>query len=207
MRSPPRLLLSAALIGAVTGAAMAWRIVGSPTPQAGPTNRIPQTTEPLAVRVQAPASDQAPPAQVPEATQAVDSPSPSPSAVPTLEDRSSAQSRDDAAFSAVAWDGVTDPVATEQQCVTGDARACLALADYEERARDLNKSRQHRERAYAILVPKCHHRDPDACVLIARMQAFGLGIARDPASTRALLERATILCKSRPGKSCSALNP
>lgn len=111
------------------------------------------------------------------------------------------------AFSAILWDKAADVVDADRSCVTGNAIACLELADHEDSIQAFGKSRAHRERAYAILVLQCHHRDPDACVTIARMHALGLGIARDTASERALFARAKNLCKSRQGKVCAAMNP
>lgn len=110
------------------------------------------------------------------------------------------------AFSAILWDKAADVVDADRSCVTGNPIACLELADHEDSIQAFGKSRVHRERAYAILVLQCHHREPDACVTIARMHALGLGIARDAASERALFARAKNLCKSRQGKVCAAMN-
>jgi hypothetical protein len=115
------------------------------------------------------------------------------------------------AFSLVAWNAAVDVPRSEQLCIAGEPVECLALADLEGRSgdvsRDLAQGRAYRERAYSILVLQCRRRNPDACVVIARMHALAIGLPRNPVGEAALLGRARDLCKHRPARVCAAFDP
>jgi hypothetical protein len=237
MRPPPHPLILAAVLGAVTGAGAAWLLEGaqrfetatpvapqqvtlsksdSPRPDpaatekleavssvgvtgAPPTATAPPTLPPGGDPGTVAAREQDALAAIAEIEVGNQAPRPSAGA--------DAETEVERAFSAILWDKAADLVDADRSCVTGNPIACLELADHEDSIQAFGKSRAHRERAYAILVLKCHNREPDACVTIARMHALGLGIARDAASERALFARAKTLCKSRQGKVCAAMNP
>lgn len=231
MHPPPRLFVLAAACGAAIGAIAAWQIAASRW-FFGPDQRVPARGSIAANTVAASFSSEVRATEPTAATQSTaiatvhtteqlaqaasqDAGSADASASASTANASStmaAPSSDTAAarvYREIEWGTSTDRQADEQSCTAGDADGCLRLAEAEAVHRtsavELEKSRVHRERAYSILVYQCNRRSPDACVRIARMHALGVGVARDPASERALLDRATNLCKKLPGKVCEIL--
>jgi hypothetical protein len=202
MRTQTRLLVVASLCGAIVGALAALRIsrpvrIGS---SRGERRNLAttETAQSSPIHLATPASEAAQPSAPvvngqPSATVAT------------------AEGSPERAFSLVAWRAAEDLSKSEQLCTVGEPIACLALAEFEDQRsrlpKNFAKSRAYKERAYSILVPQCHRRDPDACVVIARMHALGFGLAKDPANQAALIGRAREICKRRSAAVCSAFGP
>ncbi len=92
------------------------------------------------------------------------------------------------------------------RCDSGEPRACLQLVrayrDGQLVAHDVSRSAHYQKLAYAMLVRRCHHRDADSCLLIAKMHREGLGLPRDERAIKALVERSRDLCQARQTELC-----
>lgn len=234
MRRETRLLLSASLCGAAVGIYAALRmstatpthslVRGSmPVPSNGPAHES-DSTSPLAVvqqtaadaaRDEIPSGDASQPdaakVSASESLQAAPSQALSPADdVPTAP-QTQAQTQTVLALALVAWTPADDWAKSEHLCTVGEPIECLRLAEslatHAKTRLDSTKAQAYRERAYAMLVLRCHQRSPDACVTIARMHALGFGLPKNQSSVNALVGRARDLCKHKTGTVCSAFGP
>lgn len=231
MRQKTSLLILASLFGAATGATVAWQVSRSertlavagdhPGLRAGSTARFPPHA-PTSLLI--PTIEQEP--EIP-AQAANERANPAGSTLSPIEPERASEPTSVAstaplgtanasptedgvvslAYSLVAWTAASDAKAAEQGCLSGEPTDCLRLADLADQRGGPSapaKSRGFRDRAYSMLVLQCKRRDPDACVIIARMHALGFDVLRAPNSQKALVMHAGDLCKHRSAKVCSA---
>ena len=234
MRTETRLLISATPLGATVGAFAALRLSKEVSPRTimnepathapGGDHRtmLPESLGPVPTRAAPSFSNQAisvPLDEIPTALGGValdgnTDPSPAPSAVASSAKAASPFGPNEVAQRAieiVAWQPTEERSKSEQQCTVGDPLECLRLASLldggahgpvEERS-----ARYYKERAYSILVLRCHQRSPDACLTIARMHVLGFGLPKSPESVTALVARSRQLCKLKATAVCSAFGP
>lgn len=114
-----------------------------------------------------------------------------------------------AALAMIAWQPAQDVKTAQDGCTIGDPFACLALAELKLSQTTENKNglphEYYFQRAYGMLVVRCHKREPDACVAIARMYRLGRAARKEADAVQALLSRSRDLCRSRPGRVCDTL--
>jgi hypothetical protein len=215
MRSESRLLIIAGVMGGFLGVTVAWTLTSKKTPKRASVVSVsrPQDARSSLVRTvtQAPsppvnnAGSEAP-SQVPATEPSATEPTTDTSATATV-DAGSSPSPHEAVFSFVTWTPPTNVKLAEDGCISGDALACLGLGELylsttEKRAAKAG-SQSYFERAFSILVFKCNHREPDACVTIARMHEYGRGIPKNEKAAATLVTYAQELCRNKPGKVCA----
>jgi TPR repeat protein len=102
------------------------------------------------------------------------------------------------------------PVAElERGCALQRPRSCLASARAFEGGRDVGadpkKARVYRALAVSLLDQRCIARDAESCHDLAALYSTGTGVLQNPATARALAERARLLCAGKPTESCRRL--
>jgi TPR repeat protein len=214
MPSESRLLIVAGVLGGLLGGVLAWNSTGRHHPSVSPHgHRSSQSVaDPTAPKgeLSAPVPTSSPDAELIQSATNSQSelPAVQPSVSGSTEPPENPTPQDQSCFAAIAWLIPSDPKLAEAACTSGDALSCLGLGEYYQTSKDshsaIPRSQAYFDRAYSILVLKCHRRDPDACVAIARMHQLKRGIHRDPAAQSALLTRARDLCRTKPGRTCQA---
>jgi len=215
MRSDSRFLIAAGFFGGVAGIGLAVALSAKPYRNQNPARLVvasptTETTTPIGVTTastQATTQPIAPSNSAGSATEATASLTPTTVANVAPMAPESHLERE---IRTVAWSTPNDSTTADVRCTNGDAIACLELGELQgtdPTDKKVSLRRQsYFERAFSILVLKCHRRDPDACVVIARMHHLSRGVGKDREAELALVSRARDLCRTKPGRSCQTLN-
>jgi type IV secretory pathway VirB10-like protein len=126
-----------------------------------------------------------PPPTLPAATSAMAQPVPKPEPPPT------------------APTGAQAVRQAELECARGTGRSCLDAAEAYEEARgvgaDPERARMLTGLGVQQFAVRCMQRVPSGCLELAKLHSSGRGVARDQRAADALVDRATMLCRARPG--------
>jgi hypothetical protein len=216
MPSKSRFRIVAVVLGGLLGTSVAWFHVGEKTNERRPVPSVsPRDTTSQAPSANATTLSRSTQTERPRESSRDAEPLPTNASSVASNASASVEDNDTdtpyvAVFSRVAWTAPVDVKRAENGCISGEALDCLGLGELylskSDGALAKNRSQDYFERAFSLLVLRCHRREPDACVTIARMHHLRRGIRKNVETEAALVTRAKELCRSKPGKVCSTFS-